>query len=232
MADSVDFPITIQPNTQSRSLRMKFCPYRRHFIVTTPLKIKERDVSNFLEKNQEWMGYQLQKHQQPSPIKIDDTLSLFGDEYRVSHDPFRKRGIFETEGFLLVGGKVNVDLDLEGLLVPWFKKRAQVFFADLAQEYVSVLGTNFQRVSVKDTVSRWGSCSSRGTLSFNWRLILAPPVIAEYVCAHEVSHLLEMNHSDKFWSLVERLCPSYKIHRLWLKRHGSSLYSKFPLRPE
>jgi predicted metal-dependent hydrolase len=210
---------------------MKFCPYRRHFIITTPLKVKERDVANFLKTNQDWMGYQLQKHQKPSPLKMGDTLAIFGDEYRVSHDPLRKKGVFETEGFLWVGGK-NAELSLEELLVPWFKKRAHGFFADLAQEYASILRATFQRVSVKDTISRWGSCSSAGTLSFNWRLILAPPVIAEYVCAHEVSHLLEMNHSDKFWSLVEQLCPSYKIHRLWLKRYGGALYKQFPLRTE
>ncbi len=174
------------------------------------------------------MGCQFQKHQGNPQITLGDHLSILGDSYILSHDPLRKKGVFETERVLWVGGKDVTDL--ESLLMPWFKKKAQGFFKDLAQDYASRLGVSFDRVSVKDTISRWGSCSAKGTLSFNWRLLLAPPSVADYVVAHEVSHIVHMNHSDKFWKVVETLCPTYRIHRLWLKRHGGTLYSQFPLR--
>jgi predicted metal-dependent hydrolase len=79
-------------------------------------------------------------------------------------------------------------------------------------------------ITVKDTKSRWGSCSHSGNLAYSWRLVLAPQSVAEYVCAHEVAHLMEMNHSPKFWKLVGTLCPDYANQRRWLKVNGKSLF--------
>jgi len=224
-----DLPVIIQPYKQSRSLRLKFCPYRHSFIVTTPPKIREKEVSSFLTKNQQWMQMEFQRHLPASPLKVSDEITVLGDTYVLSHDPLRKTGVWERDNVLWLGGS-NPSEDLGDFVVPWLKKRAHLFFADCAQDYASTLGVSFDRISVRDTVSRWGSCSTTGTLSFNWRLALAPLAVAEYVCAHEVSHRVEMNHSPQFWSLVERLCPAYKTYRLWLRRHGATLYSKFPLR--
>jgi hypothetical protein len=81
-----------------------------------------------------------------------------------------------------------------------------------------------QRITVRDTRSRWGSCSSTGNLSFSWRLIFAPEEVLEYVVAHEVAHLRYMNHSEKFWNLVSYLCPNYEAAKAWLKLHGKELY--------
>jgi predicted metal-dependent hydrolase len=86
------------------------------------------------------------------------------------------------------------------------------------------LGRRFSRLSLRDTRSRWGSCSSRGGLSYSWRLILAPPDVLDYVAAHEVAHLAEMNHSPAFWALVARLCPGYQAPRGWLRREGAGLH--------
>jgi predicted metal-dependent hydrolase len=88
------------------------------------------------------------------------------------------------------------------------------------------------RVGVRDTQSRWGSCSARGNLSFCWRLILAPESVLDYVVAHEVAHLVEMNHSPRFWRLVDTLCPDSAAPRAWLKEHRAELLSYGGMRTE
>ena len=85
-------------------------------------------------------------------------------------------------------------------------------------------GRAAQNVAVRDTVSRWGSCSSEGRLSFSWRLILAPPYVLDYLAAHEATHMVHLNHSAKFWTLLRRICPETNRAEAWLKAHGSSLH--------
>ncbi len=87
------------------------------------------------------------------------------------------------------------------------------------------LGRGYRSLTLRDTRSRWGSCSAAGGLMFSWRLILAPPEILDYVAAHEVAHLAEMNHSPAFWRVVAGLCPDYARHRAWLRKHGQTLHA-------
>ena len=90
--------------------------------------------------------------------------------------------------------------------------------------YARELGLVIRRVTVRDQSSRWGSCSTTGVLSFSWRLILAPHHVLDYLAAHEVAHLVEMNHSAKFWRLVRRLCPDHERAKAWLDAHGADLH--------
>jgi predicted metal-dependent hydrolase len=92
------------------------------------------------------------------------------------------------------------------------------------KRYCARLGVVAKRITVRDTTSRWGSCSARGALSFSWRLVLAPPMVLDYLAAHEVAHLRELNHSPRFWRLVKLACPQTDEAEEWLKRHGSDLH--------
>ncbi len=85
------------------------------------------------------------------------------------------------------------------------------------------LGRPFSKITLRDPRSRWGSCSSKGDLMFSWRLIMAPPEVLDYVAAHEVAHLAEMNHSDRFWAVCRRLCPATDTQRRWIKQNGADL---------
>ena len=107
----------------------------------------------------------------------------------------------------------------------WLKKRAWEEARSRSQRYAKILDRNINRITVKDTKSRWGSCSSNGNLSFSWRLIFAPDHVLNYVCAHEVAHLVEMNHSPKFWTNVDLLISDWKKSRTWLKQNGNILHS-------
>ena len=100
---------------------------------------------------------------------------------------------------------------------------AKEYFPKRAAYFAPLTGGTYGRITIRDQKTRWGSCSARGTLSFNWRLMLAPPAVLDYVVVHELCHLTHMDHSKAFWALVESVCPDYRVHRKWLKEHGAEL---------
>lgn len=104
-----------------------------------------------------------------------------------------------------------------------YKEAARSYIPKRAAYYQTLTGGTYHRITIRDQKTRWGSCSSKGTLSFNWRLMLAPPAILDYVVVHELCHLTHMNHSPDFWRAVETVCPDYRSARKWLKDHGHEL---------
>ena len=103
------------------------------------------------------------------------------------------------------------------------KARARLSLAEATVGYATALGRPHGRITLRDPRGRWGSCSARGDVMYSWRLIMAPPVVLDYVAAHEVAHLAEMNHSPAFWAVVARLMPDFATPREWLRAHGSGL---------
>ncbi len=104
-----------------------------------------------------------------------------------------------------------------------YKKAASEYFAKRVDYYIEKTGGTYTHITIRDQKTRWGSCSSKGTLSFNWRLMLAPPRVLDYVVVHELCHLTYMNHSPNFWNKVAEIIPDYKTYRDWLKKNGSTL---------
>jgi len=106
----------------------------------------------------------------------------------------------------------------------WLRTRARDRLADASDRHAAALGRPYTAITLRDTRSRWGSCTADGRLMYSWRLILAPPEILDYVAAHEVAHLREMNHSPAFWTWVERLYGDWRPARDWLRRNGAGLH--------
>lgn len=104
-----------------------------------------------------------------------------------------------------------------------YRQAAKEYIPKRAAHFAALLGVTYEKITIRDQKTRWGSCSSKGTLSFNWRLMLAPPAVLDYVVIHELCHLKEMNHSPRFWRLVEQMMPDYKTKRQWLKENGNKL---------
>lgn len=126
-----------------------------------------------------------------------------------------------------VGGDLWICCDAAGLprrLEGWLRDEARRDLTAAVSARSRRLGVSASGITLRDTVSRWGSCSAKGRLSFSWRLVLAPPFVLDYVAAHEVAHLREMNHSRAFWTLVEQLDPDWRRARDWLRRNGNALH--------
>lgn len=102
-----------------------------------------------------------------------------------------------------------------------YKKKLRPVLEYRAAYYAGMMGVNYNRIAIRDQKTRWGSCSGKGNLNFNWKLILMPPEVLDYVVVHELAHRIEMNHSNRFWAQVERIIPDYRERRRWLKHYGS-----------
>jgi predicted metal-dependent hydrolase len=152
-------------------------------------------------------------------------LPLRGREHRIEH----RRGVRGTvwveahasEQLLCVAGE---EPHLSRRVHDYLKREAKGDLEVASRLAAQALGVEIKRVSVRDQSSRWGSCSSTGVLSYSWRLVLAPPFVLDYLAAHEVAHLIEMNHSRRFWRLVERICPHMGRAKAWLHTHGADLH--------
>ena len=199
---------------------MRWSTKENIFFLTHPPFAQETHLQTFLEQHQWWIQKTIQKISSPLHIGIGDSFSFLENVWQLAYDPLRKKGVWRQGYTLCIGAGVSdPNQSIETIL----KKEAQAFFEVLSQHYADQLNVRFERIAIRDGHSRWGSCSSSGTLSYSWRLGFAPLEIARYVCAHEVAHLREMNHSPRFWALVEKLDPLYKKHRTWLKKEGSKL---------
>ena len=108
--------------------------------------------------------------------------------------------------------------------LPWLKVLARDRLARASTHYAGLVGRSYSSLALRDTRSRWGSCSPGGRLMYSWRLIMAPPAVLDYVAAHEVAHLVELNHSPAYWAVVSRICPDWQGHRSWLHDQGSALH--------
>lgn len=117
----------------------------------------------------------------------------------------------------------NLSPEHERALKKRYIEAAHEYFPKRCDYYANILGVTYGRIRIAEQKTRWGSCSSRGTLSFNWKLMLAPMRVLDYVVVHELCHLIEMNHSPRFWALLESIMPEYKEYRKWLKENGNTL---------
>jgi predicted metal-dependent hydrolase len=177
----------------------------------------------FLAAKREWIAARLQALPQPVPFVEGAIVPLLGVPHRIERDrdpaapPVR-----------IVDGEIRVSGDpahLARRVRDHLVITARAELAPRARRLAARIGRDAARVNVRDTKSRWGSCSGQGNLSFSWRLILAPEPVLNYVVAHEVAHLVEMNHGPRFWQLVESLTPGSAAPRAWLKRHRNQLLS-------
>lgn len=177
----------------------------------------------FLLSKELWIRNQFLKLK-PIKQELSETISILGEEYQlILNDPHIKEPIKIVDKQLIISKVISPDklkLTIAIYLKKIFKKEAEKYAFLKANE----LQVKYSRITVKDTISRWGSCSSSGNISFSWRLILAPKNVMEYVIVHELCHLKEMNHSIRFWRLVESVFPGYKVARIWLKSNGKTLH--------
>jgi predicted metal-dependent hydrolase len=145
-------------------------------------------------------------------------VPYLGRELALTAQPGRTRAHRRGDELLVPAGAEAADA-----IERWYRRAARDEIAPRLDEAVAVLGTRYTKLAIRNQRTRWGSCTSGGALSFNWRLLLAPEPVLDYVVWHEACHLRVMDHSPRFWALVRTHCPEYQDHRRWLKVQGSTL---------
>jgi len=198
--DGRDVPVRLRRSRQARSMSIRLDPQDGVVLLVLPDFVSIAQGMVFVCSKADWLRQRMEALPPSRPFHPGGSIFVSGGEAY-----FQRR------------------------LTDWLKAGALAEITRRAQPMAQCLqselgGRALGRVTLRDTRSRWGSCSSRGDLSFSWRLILTPPDVLNYVVAHEAAHLVEMNHSPAFWRIVEKLAPGARLFRVWLKRHGAELH--------
>ncbi len=224
MAEHIDIgdpPIRVQikRSTRARRYSLRISNKNGAISLTVPKYAVLGEAMNFAREQEGWMRKHLAKQLKPLPLVLGGSV-LFDGEYRRIEVGTGRVVRFE-DGVLYVPGAAD---RLPAKLRGYFKTIARERMVAASVHYAGLLGKPVGRITLRDTRSRWGSCTSDGNLMYSWRLIMAPRPVQAYVAAHEVCHLVEMNHSAAYWALVEGIFPEYKARRNWLKHNGTVLH--------
>ena len=211
--------LTLRRSGRARRLSLRVSGLDGQVTLTVPHGVSEAEALGFARSRSDWLRRALAD--QPGRIRIGPGLALPVEGAMRRIVPGTGRQVRLAEGVIHVPGP---DATLAPRLRAWLRARARDRLAAASDHHAARLGRGYSRLTLRDTRSRWGSCSARGTLSYSWRLILAPPDVLDYVAAHEVAHLAEMNHSPAFWRVVARLRPGFEAPRAWLRREGAALH--------
>lgn len=210
---------------RARRIGLRIDSTRREAIAISPSKRAAPAALEFAAERAAWITQQLQRLPDPAPFRPGAVIPFLGVEHRLEAASGRGPVLHEAGP----PPRLIVPAPDETLFAPrlarFLKAEAKDRLGEAVDRHAAALGARPSSLTVRDTRSRWGSCSSSRALSFSWRVILAPPPVLDYLAAHEVAHLLEMNHSPRFWAHVERCCPDWQVHRAWLKRHGAHLHA-------
>ncbi|MBN9038171.1 MAG: M48 family metallopeptidase [Rhizobiales bacterium] len=217
-------PLRIAENARATRLTLRIDAGGKGLRVTVPPGVSTREVDRFLERHQGWLEERLAKLPDRPQVRPGIRIPLRGVPHRIVHEP-GTRGTVEiavgTDGPLLV---VHGDRrHLPRRIADFLKREARREIEALVAKHTGAIGRKAKAVRFKDTTSRWGSCTADGVLSFSWRIMMAPRPVIDYLVAHEVAHLREMNHGPKFWKLCRELAPDTDRCKAWLKRNGGAL---------
>lgn len=217
-------PLSIVENPRATRLTLRIQPGGKGLRVTIPPGLPEREVDKFLIRHEGWIETRIAKMPDQPRVRPGVKIPVRGVPHLIVHEPSKRGTVSQQdspEGPVLV---VYGDrLHLGRRVADFLKRTAKSDMEALVAKHTQSVGRKAKVIRYKDTKSRWGSCASDGTLSFSWRIAMAPTPIINYLVAHEVAHLKEMNHGPNFWKLCNELCPDTDRCKAWLKRNGSAL---------
>lgn len=219
--DGRNVPIAVRRSRRARNIALRIDPARQEPELVLPPRVGEAEGLDFVRSRSRWLLDRLAALPPHVPFRPGEILPLRGEPHRIAHAPHGRRGVWAEDGEICVSGNAE---HLARRLHDWLRREARAAIVPHVRDKAARLGRAPGRISVRDQRSRWGSCAANGNLSFNWRLILAPDRVLDYVVAHEVGHLAVPNHSAAFWATVGRLSPYVDDGRAWLRRNGDRLF--------
>ena len=225
--DGKRVPVAIRLNPRARRLIVKVHPSTGEVAIVAPHERSVNKAIEFLKREKDWIATRLAQVAPPVALLPGATVLYKGQELVIRNAPREGKGPvwIDNEAYRPTLRVVGLPEHTPRRIEDWLKKQARARLKNRVEYYANELGVTAGRVTVRDASSRWGSCSTSGNLSFSWRLIMAPAYVLDYVAAHEVAHLREMNHGPRFWRLVERFVGENAIEaQAWLREHGAGLH--------
>ena len=215
--DIAGISVALRRSGRARRMTLRVGRADGRVSLSLPARTPLREAEAFARSHADWIARQVSAAPAPRGVTVGGTLPVLGREVPVVGGTGRAAR--------WTGRAISVpDDDRAGPRVKaLLREMARTHVTEAVERHAAALGRPFGRVTLRDTRSRWGSCSGRGDLMFSWRLVMAPPEVLDYVAAHEVAHLAHMDHSPRFWACVERLMPGHAPRRAWLRREGAAL---------
>ncbi len=219
LQDGPPVEVVLRRSARARRISLRVSALDGRVTLTLPKGVAEDEAMAFARSKEAWIRGHLDARGADVVVAHGAEVPIGGVARNVVPGAGRRVVISDTE-IAVPGAPAQVGKRLGAHL----KAHARIRLAEASDRYASLLGRPYNRISIRDTRSRWGSCSSQGTLMYSWRLVLMPDAVLEYVAAHEVAHLAEMNHSRAFWDTVARIHGPYQAPRKWLRAHGTDFH--------
>lgn len=222
ISEAVGMDIKVIRSDKSNKLILRIDSKERIPVLSVPPYCSQRRAIKFVNENMEWIIKALAKLPEIKRFADGESISLFGQSLTISHRPNERGGVWIEENLLCVSGEKEF---IHRRVKDYIRRRAGDEFYTRSKELARRIDCKLAGVTIKDTKSRWGSCSSLNNINYSWRIALAPDYVIDYLIAHEVAHLKHQDHSELFWQTVAELCPQWSKGNSWLRRYGKSLYA-------
>jgi predicted metal-dependent hydrolase len=214
-------PINISSNKKAKRYILKADHVSRQIKLTTPTRYCDSQIEEFITAKQNWIWQQYKALNEKITFQNGLTIPILGKEYKITYLANGEKPIELVDNMLLVSGRESL---LPTKIKHFLQQHIKSEIITLVNAKSKATGENYSKITLKEMKSRWGSCNSKRTLCFCWRIVFAPQEVLDYLVAHEVAHLTHMNHSPQFWQLVAQLNNDCMKNRNWLKKNGSQLY--------
>ena len=220
LAGDPEVEVVLKPSPRSRRLSLRVSRLDGRVTMSVPRGASRREAVRFAQERADWIRTHLADRPAALRPAPGGHVLFEGRDLPLVASGGRAARLQGDEIHLPLSAPEKTGARLAAL----FKTLARDRLAAASDRYAAQVGRAYTGLTLRDTRSRWGSCSSHGGLMYSWRLIMAPPDVLDYVAAHEVSHLVHMDHSPAFWAQVASICPNYTAHRAWLREHGAELH--------
>ncbi len=224
--DGATHRVQIKRVAAARRFTLRVRAASRDAVLTMPVRGSLVRARLFVDRHAGWIGVRLARLPEATPFGPGASVPVRGVPHEIVHRPGARGTVWVEAGDEEHGPKLCVSGEAPFVarrVQDWLMRQARSDLAEAVARHAAALGATPKRLTLRDTTSRWGSCSSAGALNFSWRLVMAPPHVLDYLAAHEVAHLRHMNHSAAFWAAVEGLYPGVEAAEAWLKKHGTGL---------
>jgi predicted metal-dependent hydrolase len=229
--DSATYVVTLKRTVSARRFTLRVRNATRDVVLTIPRRASITDARDFAEKHAAWIGERLQKLPQPVPFEHGGIIPLRGIAHIILHKPDARGTVWieahtphNADGPLLALCVAGRKEHVARRVVDYLRAQAMADLKVAVKVHAAQINMTPSKIAIRDSKTRWGSCSAAGALNFSWRIILAPAFVLDYLAAHEVAHLVHLNHSEKFWTLTRRLYRDTDKAEAWLNACGAQLH--------
>lgn len=219
--DETGLDIEVKKSTKSKKISLRIDSKLNKAVLSIPRFCSLQKSLDFVVMHKQWIAEKLRELPEKKLFEDGEIISLFGEELKIVHSPNTKAGVHIKGKNIIISGSLDF---LHRRTKDFIIKTSKEKFYNLSKQKADEISERLNRVFIKDTKSRWGSCSSLRNINYSWRIALAPYHVFEYIVAHEVSHLKHQDHSQNFWNTVKELCPKYEISYKWLQKNGKDLH--------